>query len=322
MSTHLWEHFLFTRDTAYLKNYAYPLMKGAATFCSDYLCPAPDGYLVTAPATSPENLYKTDNGYIGGCFYGATADIAMIKELFNNTIQATFITGDIDFRNLVKQSLDSLPPYRTGSKGQLQEWYYDWEDQDPHHRHLSHLFGLHPGHSISIASDKELAAACRRSLELRTNNGTGWSIAWKISLWARLHDGKMALDAIKKLLRPDEVDRESTYHGGGTYPNLFDAHPPFQIDGNFGGTAGIAEMLLQSRTDHITLLPALPSEWSEGYVKGLRARGAYTVDIAWKDAVLTETRITADYDGSFAVSYQGESKHYKCKKGENIRVVF
>ena len=229
--------------------------------------------------------------------------MAMIRELFNNMLEASALTGDDNMKNEILNKLNKLPPYRIGSKGNLQEWYYDWEDHDPRHRHLSHLFGLYPGHSISADIDPEIFQACRRSLELRTNNGTGWSIAWKIALWARMQDGEMALDAINKLLSPVLVDKSSGAHGGGTYPNFFDAHPPFQTDGNFGGTAGIAEMLMQSKVDEITLLPALPARWPDGKVKGLRARGSYSVDISWENGQLTEARITPDYDGTFRVKY-------------------
>jgi alpha-L-fucosidase 2 len=293
-------------------------MRGAAIFCLDFLVPAPDGYLVTAPSTSPENLYITDEGYTGGCLYGSTSDMAMIRELFNNMTEAASITGDDSLRREITKKIDMLPPYRIGSKGNLQEWYYDWEDHDPRHRHLSHLFGLYPGHSISPEIDPEIFQACRRSLELRTNNGTGWSIAWKIALWARMLDGEMAVDAINKLLSPVFMDKNTGAHGGGTYPNLFDAHPPFQIDGNFGGTAGIAEMLMQSKVDEINLLPALPAQWPDGNVKGLRARGGYSVDISWENGLLTEACIIPDHKGIFRIKHEDKSIEFRGEKDRKL----
>jgi len=320
LTSHLWEHYLFTSDTSFLTDYAYPLMKGAAEFCLDFLTEAKDGYMVTAPTTSPENLYKTPEGYIGACLYGSTADMAMIRELFNNTISASHIAGDEANRLTLTEMMERLPPYKIGSKGNLQEWYFDWEDQDPRHRHISHLFGLYPGHSIKPDETPELAEACRRSLELRTNNGTGWSIAWKIALWARLYDGNMALDAIKKLLHLDENIGKKEYHGGGTFPNLLDAHPPFQIDGNFGGTAGIAEMLLQSNPDEIILLPALPDTWQNGEIIGLRARGGYTVNIKWEKGKLKEATVVPDYDKSFRVKYRDHEQEYDGRKGQSVNI--
>jgi alpha-L-fucosidase 2 len=309
-------------DTNYLKEYAYPLMKGAATFCLDFLVEAGDGYMVTAPNTSPENMYINDTGYSGSCLYGATADMAMIRELFLDVISASYITGDFAIREEIEAMLQRLPPYKIGQKGNLQEWYYDWEDRDPQHRHVSHLFALFPGNTIHPELNPELADACRRTLEIRTNNGTGWSIAWKISLWARLRDGEMALDAINKLLHLDENNGSKGYHGGGTYPNLLDAHPPFQIDGNFGGTAGIAEMLLYSKLNEITLLPALPHSWTEGEIRGLRARGAYTVDIEWKNGKLGQAKVIPDFDGSFTVKYGEQSMKFDGSRGKEVLVRF
>ncbi len=320
-STHLWEHFLFTRDTLFLKDYAYPLMKGAARFCMDYLTEGPDGYLVSAPSTSPENMYLTPDNYRGATLYGSTADMAMIRQHLLNTVSASEALGvDADFQQKLQGVLAQLYPYQVGSRGNLQEWYHDWEDADPHHRHVSHLFGLHPGNSISPLTTPELAEACKQTLLLRGDGGTGWSKAWKINLWARLLDGNHAHRMLNTHLNYVSPDPETQDHGGGTYPNLWDAHPPFQIDGNFGGTAGIAEMLLQSHHGEIHLLPALPDAWPNGSIRGLRARGGYTVDMCWSDGKLTEAKIKTDCSGDVIVRYDNSVTTHQAKKGKIVAI--
>ena len=319
LSTHLWEHYEFSQDKEYLRDYAYPLMKGAAEFCLDWLIEGKGGHLVTAPSTSPENIYLTPEGYQGATAIATTSDMAMIRELFQDVIKACSILGqDQEFREEVESALTKLFPYQIGTRGNLQEWQHDWEDADPEHRHVSHLFGLYPGHHITPEDTPELAAAVKQSLELRGDGGTGWSKAWKINLWARLGDGNRAHKLLRSHLTYSDPSGKTEYKGGGTYPNLLDAHPPFQIDGNFGGTAGIAEMLLQSRNGKIILLPSLPDAWPEGHVRGLKARGNFEVDITWQKGVLRQVKIKSYSGKSCKLLYKGKSKEISLNKDEEL----
>ena len=322
----LWDHYMFGLDTEYLRSTAYPLMKGAAEFCMAWLIPNPNNpdELITAPSTSPENEYKTDKGYHGMTMYGGTADLAIIRELLINTVKAAEILDtDKELRTKMSDCLNKLHPYQIGSRGNLQEWYYDWEDWDWKHRHQSHLIGLYPGRHITD-KQPELMNACRKSLEIKGDETTGWSTGWRINLWARLKDADQAYHIYQKLLTyvsPDNYQGEDKRRSGGTYPNLFDAHPPFQIDGNFGGTAGVCEMLVQSDGNTITLLPALPETWKDGCVSGIRARGGYEITMKWNNSKVTALTLKSVKKGVVTMNVNGDSKKVKTKAGKQIKII-
>lgn len=321
LCAHLWDQYEFTGDKEHL-NRVYPALKGASEFFLSTMIREPkNGYLVTGPTSSPENEFICDGERVSVCM-GPTMDNQLVRELFSNTVAAAEILDRNDsLTDSLKTALTELAPHQISDEGYLMEWLEDYQENDVRHRHVSHLYGLHPSNQISPSRTPELAEACRVTLNRRGDEATGWSRAWKINFWARLGDGDRALKLFRSLLYPAYIDEAKVNHVSGTYPNLFCAHPPFQIDGNFGGAAGIAEMLVQSHEGFINILPALPGEWSDGELKGFLTRGGASIDMQWKDGKLESLTVTGGWRPEIKIQLpDGRKLDMVIMKGETRKI--
>lgn len=332
MCQHLWEHYAFSRDKEYLRS-VYPVLKGAAEFWMSQLVEGEDGKLITSPSSSPENQFVTDKGVRDEICEGATMEKSIVWDLLTNTAQAAAVLGiDSGFREKVEATRNRIRPPQIGKHGQIMEWGGDWDNPKDEHRHVSHLFALHPGHEIHPLSTPKLAEAAKVTLKHRGDDGTGWALAWKINFWARLRDGDHALKLMTNQLRYTEELKTVMQGAGGTYPNLFDAHPPFQIDGNFGFVSGVNELLIQSHDRYvdpkapnedryyIDLLPALPADWSSGEIRGVRARGGFTFDLAWKAGRLTAATVRSEKGGTAKIRHAGRVLDLKLSPGRHAKI--
>ena len=310
LSLHLWEHYLFTQDREFLATRAYPVMRGAAEFFTHFLIRDPaTGYLISTPSNSPEN---------GGLVAGPAMDHQIIRSLFKACIEASsLLNTDTEYAGILKKMVPEIAPDRIGRHGQLQEWVEDKDDPNNKHRHVSHLWAVHPGNEINWETSPELMKAARQSLLYRGDEGTGWSLAWKINFWARFLDGNHAYDMVKLLFRPVQIDKEVYTGGGGSYANLFDAHPPFQIDGNFGAPAGMVEMLIQSHAGEIHILPALPDALPDGFIRGVRARGGFVLDFEWMAGKLQKLKVRSTAGQPCTIRYAGQTVTFDTRKNKS-----
>lgn len=310
LSAHAYDHYLFTGDKEYLRKTGYPIIRDAARFFLDVLTENTEGQLMFSPSTSPENTFIYQGEHIAVA-ETTTMTMSIVRETLENAAACCRVLDiDADLSSELQKALSNLPEFKIGSRGELLEWNEELKESDPEHRHTSHLYPLYPGHQITPETTPELAQACRRTLELRGDESTGWALAWRISLWAHLQDGERAYKVLKKQLRPIHSGiSQISLSGGGSYPNMFGGHPPFQIDSNYGACAGIAELFLQSWNGQILLLPALPTAFANGSIKGLRARGGITVDIKFTNGKLEQATFTKTTpgNGKFTFCYKGKS---------------